>query len=198
MKKGKWTQVIWVLLAAFSLFSLAMLIDAGPRIIGKSYENTEEFKSDTRFFMDNIGPYVLNPLDPEKAKKEIRVSPDEIEAHRYEYGDLDEQIESIRMQYEDRIAKTEDKDEKAALAEERERKMDDIRKNFSDDEHVAKKIRVEKSKAIDQYMYRLADNKISFKETTRAFAYALTDTATGATSQRGNIQESTAYLWDFH
>ncbi|WP_040226623.1 hypothetical protein, partial [Bhargavaea cecembensis] len=198
MKKGKWIQAVWVLLAAFSLFALMTLIETGPRIIGKEYTETEEFKSSARFFMDNIGPYVLNPLDPEKAKEEIRVSPDEIDAHRFEYGDQDSQLDSIRIQYEDRIANAENDEEKNALTEERDGKLDDIRQNFSDDEHVAKKVRAEKAKDIDQYMYQLKENMNSFRDTVRPFSYELTDTETGKTYRSGSVGENSVYQWDFN
>ncbi|MET3575540.1 histidine kinase dimerization/phospho-acceptor domain-containing protein [Bhargavaea ullalensis] len=198
MEKGKWMQAVWVLLAAFSLFALMTLIETGPRIVGKDYTETEEFKSSARFFMDNIGPYVLNPLDPDKAKEEIRVSPDEIDAHRYEYGDLDAQLESIRVQYEERLTKAENDEQKNALTEERDRKMDDIRENFTDDEHVAKKVRAEKAKDIDQYMYQLRENMNSFKDTASPFSYELTDTETGKTYRSGNVGENSVYQWDFN
>ncbi|WP_040226655.1 sensor histidine kinase, partial [Bhargavaea cecembensis] len=108
------------------------------------------------------------------------------------------QLDSIRIQYEDRIANAENDEEKNALTEERDGKLDDIRQNFSDDEHVAKKVRAEKAKDIDQYMYQLKENMNSFRDTVRPFSYELTDTETGKTYRSGSVGENSVYQWDFN
>ncbi|WP_424237045.1 histidine kinase dimerization/phospho-acceptor domain-containing protein [Bhargavaea ginsengi] len=198
MPKGKWTQAVWLALAAFVLFSVMVLIEAGPRIIGKSYTETEDFQSTMNYFYDQIGPYVLNPVEPEKAKKSIGVTEGEVDEHRYRYGNLEDQLASIRDQYETRIGAAENAGEKEALAEERDLKLKDIRQNFQDDEHIAEKIRAEKGQVIDEYMKALGENRPSFEHHVRHVYYELTDTATGKTYTSGNIREEAAYKRTFN
>ncbi|KZE36900.1 hypothetical protein AV656_14065 [Bhargavaea cecembensis] len=197
MPKDKWTQAVWLLLAAFVLFSLMVLIEAGPRIIGKSYTESDDFRNNLNFFYDQIGPYVLNPVEPEEAKKGIGVTEEELDEHRYRYGNLEDQLASIRDQYEGRIGAESD-EEKEVLIAERNKKLEDIRQNFLDDEHVAEKVRAEKGRVIDEYMKTLRENRASFEHHVRHVYYELTDTATGKTYTNGNIREEAAYKRTFN
>lgn len=198
MPKGKWTQAVWLVLAAFVLFSVMVLIEAGPRLIGKSYTETDDFRSNMNFFYDQIGPYVLNPVEPEEAKKSIGVTEEEMDEHRYRFGNLEDQLTSIRDQYEGRIGAAENAGEKEALTAERDEKLEDIRQNFLDDEHVAEKVRAEKGRVIDEYMKSLRENRPSFENHVRHVYYELTDTATGKTYTSGNIREEAAYKRTFN
>ncbi|EMR06174.1 Sensor protein kinase walK [Bhargavaea cecembensis DSE10] len=197
MPKGKWTQAVWLVLAAFVVFSVMVLIEAGPRIIGKSYTESDDFRNNMNFFYDQIGPYVLNPVEPEEAKKSIGVTEEELDEHRYRYGELDIQLNSIHDQYESQINEAENEEARNTLIAERDAKMEDIRKNFSDDEHVAGKVRVEKGQVIDEYMKALQENRPSFEHHVRHVYYELTDTATGETYTNGNIREEAAYKRTF-
>ncbi|SDD94691.1 Histidine kinase-, DNA gyrase B-, and HSP90-like ATPase [Bhargavaea beijingensis] len=198
MPKHKWTQAVWLFLAAFVLFSVMVLIEAGPRIIGKTYTESEDFRGSMDFFYNQIGPYILNPVDPEEAKKTIGVTEEELDDHRYRYGNLEDQLASIRDQYEGRIGAAEDAGEKKELTAERDEKLEDIRQNFLDDDHVAEKVRAEKGRAIDEYMKALGENRPSFEHQVRHVYYELTDTATGKTYTNGNIREKAAYKREFN
>ncbi|WP_213423957.1 HAMP domain-containing sensor histidine kinase [Bhargavaea massiliensis] len=198
MRKNKWTQAVWLFLAAFVLFSVMVLIEAGPRIIGKTYTESDDFRNGLDFFYNQIGPHVLNPVDPEEAKKAIGVTEEELDEHRYRYGNLEDQLASIRDQYEGRIEAAEGAGEKENLAAERDEKLEDIRQNFLDDDHVAEKVRAEKGRAIDEYMTALRENRPSFEHHVRHIYYELTDTATGKTYTNGNIREKSAYKRDFN
>ncbi|RSK36582.1 sensor histidine kinase [Bhargavaea beijingensis] len=198
MPKHKWTQAVWLFLAAFVLFSVMVLIEAGPRIIGKTYTESEDFRGSMDFFYNQIGPYILNPVDPEEAKKTIGVTEEELDDHRYRYGNLEDQLASIRDQYEGRIGAAESAGEKKELTAERDEKLEDIRQNFLDDDHVAEKVRAEKGRAIDEYMKALGENRPSFENHVRHIYYELTDTATGKTYTHGNIREKAAYKREFN
>ncbi|MGM9921876.1 MAG: histidine kinase dimerization/phospho-acceptor domain-containing protein [Bhargavaea sp.] len=197
MTKKKWKQALWLMLAAFVLFSVMVLIEAGPRIIGKSYTESDDFRNSMSFFYEQIGPYVLNPVEPEEAKKSIGVTEEELDEHRYRYGNLEDQLASIRDQYEGRIGAESD-EEKEVLIAEQNKKLEDIRQNFLDDEHVAEKVRAEKGRVIDEYMKTLRENRPSFENHVRHVYYELTDTATGKTYTNGNIRENAAYKRTFN
>lgn len=149
-------------IVAFSVYSL---VQKGQEYIGKDYFDSETFQSKLYEFTNNIGPLLLNPIDADEAKKAITVTDNEIEEHRTRYGSLSEQIENINSQYEDRISAAIDSKStkvKTALIKERDAKIDDITKNFEDDEYIKAKIIDSKKRAIDDYVANVSNEKRDF------------------------------------
>ena len=121
----------------------------------KNYFETDEFRSELGEYANTlIRSEQLGTVSLESVKEKITVTMEEIEEHRYEYGSLDAQLDNIRYQYEERIQLAENGESSENPEEviaERDAKLEDIRKNFSSDEHVEKKIREEKEKLVDNY-----------------------------------------------
>lgn len=130
---------IWALLVAVAISGLVTLTSRGPAMIFTSYTQSTQFQNHMDDIYNELGRTVLNPIDLETAEKKLSVTPSEIESYRTYYGSLAEQIDTIQIQYEDRIREAESKPTvKQALVDERDSKIEDIRKNFEDDTYVEK------------------------------------------------------------
>lgn len=124
------------------------------RFSQKSYFESQEFQYELNEYANYLITSELGAITADSVKEKITVSMDEIEGHRYAYGDMDTQLDNIRYQYEERIelAVAGEIDENPEeLEEERDEKLVDIRKNFSSDEHVEEKIRAEKEKIVEEF-----------------------------------------------
>ncbi|MFE7060899.1 sensor histidine kinase [Sutcliffiella sp. NPDC057660] len=127
----------------------------------ESYFNTDEFQYELSMFINNLAMEEVT-LSEEDVKASITVTQEDIDNHRYRYGFLDEQLENIRYQYEDRIqlADSGESDENVEeLIAERDAKLADIQKNFESDEHVEKKVIAEKEKMVEEYFKVLANHE---------------------------------------
>lgn len=188
MGKSKWLPLVWITLLTSVILSAFVLLERGPYYFGEQYFTSDQFQHEYNSFIQQAGPALLNPLDPDEAKKQITVSKQEIEDHRNHYGTLADQIENIQYQYMDRIANADGNETvKAALIKERDAKITDIEKNFSDDEHVAAKIRLEKEAVIDNYMNELRRLREEISSSYGYFAYQLENVHTGEKYERGNF-----------
>lgn len=201
MKNNQWLPFVWAAFVVVFLVALFSIIQVGHKYIGKNYLDTEEFKVEINSFYEYIGPTVLNPMDPEEMKKRIPVAQHEIEEHRTRFGSLSEQVVSIREQYEERINEAEHEQHEdevnevvEILKKERDKKIADIKKNFEDDDHVAAKIRAEKSKVIDQYM----ENTSYSNRWSIPVSYQFKDVETGETYSSGSIDVPAAYKKTFN
>lgn len=197
MKQHKLKLFVWSLLATVVLLALTSFLQSGSSLIGKSYVDREDFKSEMDNFYNYIGPAILNPLNAEEVKKSIVVFTEEIEEHRNRYGTLSDQIANIYDQYEARIIEAKDVDNKAleeALTKERDTKIADIQANFESDEHIEEKIKAEKGKEVDRYLAEIKQSIVS----NFPIAYELKDTETGKTFSSGNISVPAAYKKQFN
>lgn len=147
-----------------------------------SYFQSWEFENEVVEFIDLLYMFEFNHLSKEDLKTKISVTQDEINEHRYRYGDLSEQILSIREQYEFRIQEATDNNDTEILellTEERDTKIADITNNFKSDDHVRSKVLAEKEQTLDYYFQELNDQKGRFGRYIAAFQYYFKDTETG-------------------
>ncbi|MFC0273132.1 sensor histidine kinase [Metabacillus herbersteinensis] len=182
----KWRSRIaigaWILLLTYGLSGIITAISSGSDYVESDYFHTEQFESELNQFIEYLTLFELNEISKDEAKKKIIVTTEDIEEHRYRYGDLSEQITTIKDQYEQRI-----QDAKAAGNEEvvetytteRDKKIKDITANFSSDDHISAKIIKEKEIAIDEYFVEIEGYRSYFEEYKSAFIYYLKDTKTG-------------------
>lgn len=179
--KNKIKLVIWVLLFTFGLKGAlsGFHIIANENQYFNNYFNTMHFEHTFNEFVNHLTFFELNEASKESAKEAIMVSEDEIKEHRLRYGYLDDQIENITYQYEDKIQNTVHQDVANVYIAERDAKIEDIIKNFKDDEHVRKKIVKEKEQTIDNYFKSLESNRTQFLKYNEMFQYYLEDTETG-------------------
>ena len=120
------------------LISVYTLLEYGHQYLMKNFFESEFFQSEYQNFTDQLGPLVLNPLDADEAKSNIKVSDKEIEEYRNYNGTLSEQITNINEQYQDKIDEAKDSkvtSVKNALIKDRDKKIQDITKNFEDDDY---------------------------------------------------------------
>ena len=108
MKDSKFLVLIWSMLVALVLISIPSVIESGPKMVGESYVDSDEFNEEMDRFYAKIGPVILNPLEIENVPEMIEVTADEIEEHRMRYGTLPEQIGNIHAQYDGEIENAEE------------------------------------------------------------------------------------------
>src|SRR5690606_16014607 len=177
-----------------SLFVLALLftigvngvlsgLTNGSHYIGRDYADTPGVQNELKLLVDLLTLFEFELVTEEEARKQLVVTKQEIDEHRYRYGDLDSQLSSIRQQYEHGILEAVaegDEAKKDELVAERDAKLSDIRLNFESDEHVGAKVRKEKEADLVRYFGELERYRSQFYELRRTFSYYLKDTATGA------------------
>ncbi len=200
VKKKQGIQiVVWTSLVALFLTALLSFSYGDLGYVGKSYVESDEFQWEMNNFYENLSTAVLNPADLAAERKKIKVTSSEIEDHRTYYGTLSEQIGNIEEQYTQRIAEAEEsKSEKlkTSLIEERDAKVEDIRKNFESNEHVEAKIRANKEQQLEQewqQQIQSAKEQLYFPVT-----YELTDSQTGETFKSGDISAKAGYTKVFN
>ena len=192
----KWKPLLGLICIVWFVFGLYTFTNVGYRYIGKSYFESENFQYEADDFLTGLGPLVLNVPTAEEMKSKLEVSQNEIEEHRHYYGTLGEQIANIKMQYENKIqdATNNNVDElKEKLEKERDEKIEDITKNFADDEHVRNKILAEKGKLVDQYIKAVNEEAKNFVKNYKYWSYELINIDTGETFRSGDVSESSAY-----
>lgn len=196
----KWKPFLGLICIVWFVFGLYTFTNVGYRYIGKSYFESENFQYEADNFLTGLGPLVLNLPTAEEMKSKLEVSQSEIEEHRNYYGTLGEQIANIKMQYEDKIQDATNNNVpelKEKLEKERDEKIEDITKNFADDEYVRNKILTEKGKLVDQYIKAVNEEAKNFAKNYKYWSYELTNIDTGETFRSGDVTESSAYKLKF-
>ena len=195
--KSKKFIVITILLLSFGLSILASAVTNGRDILTGSYFQTNDFYNNTFYnYQELLRVFALSDWSEEDLKNQIVITDAEVEEHRYRYGDLSEQISSIKNQYEMRINDLKDvgsTEAASVLEKERDEKIQDITLNFSSDEHVRKKIRQEKEQEIESVLDELEDNKSTWSQYEAVFEYYLVDEETGEVFTSLSKKEAVEY-----
>ena len=157
-------------------------LSSGSSYIGRSYYETTEVQHQIMRLVQHLFLFELGAVDEEEARQRITVSQNEIEEHRYRYGDLDSQLEDIRNQYEHKILEAVTMGQAEVVVEdlraERDAKLDDIRLNFNSDEHIIAKIRKDKEAQLAEYFRELEQFRGNYYEYRNRFVYYLQDIET--------------------
>lgn len=185
MKHPIMKNIIISILAVIMICGLFTVVDEGQNYIGKNYFDSDSFQVELESFQSSIVPLVLSVPDKEEVKKNITVTRDEVEEYRYRYGGLQEQLDSIRFQYEGRADD--------ASIEERNKKMADITKNFEDNAYVEKKILIEKEEKIEEYFRTIEREKNNFLNTNDDYIYDLKNIETGESFTNGEVNSKYAF-----
>ncbi|MDF2064888.1 MFS domain-containing histidine kinase [Bacillus sp. Cr_A10] len=185
MKHPIMKNIIISILAVIMICGLFTVVDEGQNYIGKNYFDSDSFQVELESFQSSLVPLVLAVPDKEDVMKNITVTRDEIEEYRYRYGGLQEQLDSIRFQYEGRT------DEESI--EERNKKMEDITKNFEDNAYVEKKILIEKEEKIEEYFRTIEREKNNFLNTMDDYIYDLKNIETGERFTNGEVNSKNAF-----
>ncbi|MDW0108500.1 sensor histidine kinase [Sporosarcina aquimarina] len=188
--------IIWALLVAVAFSGLVTLTSRGPEVVLKSYPQSQQFQNHLNDIYDELGRTVLNPINLEEAEKKLSVTPAEIQEYRTYYGGLAEQIDNIQMQYEDRIREAETKvTVKQALVDERDGKIEDIRKNFEDESYVEGKILSEKKRQLGRLVHNYKYNSAMMEI---PLAYSLWPVGGGDTIEGGEVKGPIGYERKFN
>ncbi|MBB6217514.1 signal transduction histidine kinase [Anaerosolibacter carboniphilus] len=190
--KNKILLITWVLLLTFGLSGILSGLSQGGEYLG-NYFKTQQFEDQLNQFINYLSMFELNGMTKEEMKKEITITDEEINEHRYRYGNLADQIENIRGQYEDKIQDTQQAQNKELMdlyIAERDEKIEDITNNFKSDEHIKLKIVAEKEKKIDDYYRDLEKYRGEFAKLQMEFKYYLKDIENGKVYTNLNVTKA--------
>ncbi|WP_277584587.1 histidine kinase dimerization/phospho-acceptor domain-containing protein [Psychrobacillus antarcticus] len=205
MKHSIGRNILLSVLVVLTVCSLFTLTDQGRKFIGTNYFDSDDFSWQLAEFETSIVPVVLAVPDKEEVKKKITVTLEEIEEYRYRYGDLQSQLVSIRNQYEGNTATSETGEtttETATVTEqvsiaERDKKIEDITKNFSDDSYVEKKIRAEKEAQVDAYYKSIEHAKNDLLSQKEDFVYDLVNVETKEHYSNGETSSKNVFKKEY-
>lgn len=175
-------MIVWIILLVYGIYGIFATLNGASQYTHSSYFKTEDFRNDFNNFLADLNRNEINYFTKDDLKKMITVSDTEINEHRNRYGTLTEQVRNIQEQYKERIDEAianGQQDVADIYTTERDEKIEDIKKNFTDKEHVREKIIKEKEKMIDELYEQFIDSSEYFIEAKKVFAYHLTDPNTG-------------------
>ena len=177
--KNNWLFVIWLLLFSFGISGLLFVALHGSQYIGKDYFDSDTFHSQLNEFTSLVAFFEAGAFTKEEVKEKITVSNEDIEEYRYRYGDLNEQLATIKAQFDDKITASKAEKNKAAAEiyiAERDKKLKDITQNFASDEYVKDKIVKETEQQIDVYFQEIEkSNRGIYNRYRKVFIYDLND-----------------------
>ena len=177
--KNNWLFVIWLFLFSFGVSGLLFVALHGSQYIGKDYFDSDTFHSQLNEFTSLLAFFEAGASTKEEVKDGITVSNEDIEEYRYRYGDLNEQLATIKAQYEDKItASKAEKNKEAAemYIAERDKKLKDITQNFASDDYVKDKIVKETEQQIDNYFQEIdKSSRDTYNGYRKVFIYDVKD-----------------------
>ncbi len=177
--RNNWLFIIWLFLFSFGVSGLLFVTLHGSQYIGKDYFDSDTFHSQLNEFTNLLAFFEAGAFTKEEVKEEITVSNEDIEEYRYRYGDLNEQLATIKTQYDDKITALKAEKNKAAAEiyiAERDKKLKDITQNFASDDYVKNKIIKETEQQIDVYFQEIEKgNRGIYNKYRKVFIYDLKD-----------------------
>jgi signal transduction histidine kinase len=165
---------VWSLLFMIGISGVGTFLVSGSQYLHKDYFHTPEFQMELEQFTSLLSLFEFSEVTIDEAKKAIVVTDEEINEHRYRYGDLHEQVSNIKAQYEYRIEEAlaaENQEAADTYIEERDGKIEDITNNFKSDEHVKQKIIQEKEKKVERYFKERENFRAEFSRYNQVFRY---------------------------
>ncbi|XKH50076.1 HAMP domain-containing histidine kinase [Chryseomicrobium palamuruense] len=145
------------------------------------FQDTDSFHGTIDYeILERLGALLVEPLTEEELLAMYSVSSEDIEEYRFRYGNLNTQIQSIMDQYEP----VEGQELGPELQEERDAKIADIRKNFSDDNYVSDKLEAEWERDVATYLANLKVAQRNYLSNYPGIGYSLTNNETGETFDR--------------
>ena len=181
-----------------AILAVYSFLNEGRHYIAKNFFDSNEFIQDYLQFQVGLEQYILNEIDVEKVRENLTVSDEEIHNYRTYYGTLAEQIANIKAQYEpENNDGAQDEEVLKALEKERDAKIAEIERNFSDDEYVREKILKAKSQALDNFMKEREEQKAEWQKAFNYFAYEFYDDETNKEFKRGDVNDRAAFKQTF-
>lgn len=191
MKKTKLHLQLFLMFVVTT--AIILIFTQGGHYFGKTFYESNQFENETSEFIFEMSQYVLNAPTEADYEKALTVSDEEIQNYRTYYGTLAEQIQNIKIQYNENLDGATDPEVIEAIEQERDVKIADIKKNFEDDEHVKAKIVAIKKKAVQEKLISIEREKKRVLNEYSHFAYEFVDKSTGETYSNGDINERAVY-----
>lgn len=188
-------------LTLFLMFVIAFggisFLHRGQELLADNYFYTDRFEGTENQFLDGLKQYILNPIDFEELLDNIEVTSEEIDYYRSYYGSLSDQLMNIESQYSERLNDPAiGEAARTALEEERNNKLEEIKKNFESDDLVKEKIIALKKEALTKYETEFERGVREFKSTYSFFDYKLKDMETSKSVEKWG-DEKAAYTQTF-
>jgi signal transduction histidine kinase len=180
--KSRLQYGLWALLLTFGLSGILTFLAHGTEYMHGDYFRTQAFQEELGELARYVNLFEVMDVSEEEVKKEIKVTNSEIEEYRSQYGNLNEQVNSIKEQYVALIQEAQAANNQVVVdtyIKERDAKIDDITKNFTSDEHVNKKIVKDKEKEIEEFYQEREQYRAAYSRYKRTFTYYLKDSTTG-------------------
>ncbi|MDQ0229249.1 sensor histidine kinase [Metabacillus malikii] len=179
--KSKFTVLIWVVLISFGISGILTIFLNNHEYMKTSYFKTSDYENLEKELINYVNAFEISYQTKQELLESLTVSDEEIHEHRYRYGDLAEQIETINEQYQTQTTNAIEQNNQSVIdyyTKERDKKIADITKNFESDEYIEQKILKEKQKRVDEYYRELEQNREDYQLYKEAFLYYLKDTKT--------------------
>lgn len=174
----KWKNRIIILffsfLLTFGTTGVLTFFTLGSNYFNKDYFHTHDFQNEYNNLAWYIAMFELSDFTKAEAKAAISVTDEEINEHRYRYGNLEEQVTNINDQYEHRIQEAlsaQNQEIADTLISERDTKIEDITNNFKSDDHVRAKVKKEKEQAIELYFRDRESYRSDYVRYSQDFLY---------------------------
>ncbi|WP_042168649.1 sensor histidine kinase [Paenibacillus gorillae] len=153
--KNKLSIGVWAVLFTFGVSGLLIVSGFGSNYVQRDYFHTVQFRNELDRFAQYLNMFELNLIPLVEVKKSITVSEDEVNDYRYRSGDdVTQSITSVNDEYQIRIKEALSENNQEAsdiLVSERDKKIADIKKVFTEDEYVRVKVRNEKEKELEAF-----------------------------------------------
>lgn len=186
-----------IYLQLFLMFVVAtaviLIFTSGSSYFGKTFNESQDFKRDSERLVSELSQNLFNVPTEQDFEGALTVSEEEIYSYRTHYGSLAEQIQNIKEQYKGDIEVAQDSDVIEVLEQERDSKIEDIRKNFEDDDYVKSKIIAIKKKAIQEELKNINSERKNTLSQYSHFAYEFTDEKTGEVYRNGDVDEQAVF-----
>ncbi|MBD8038179.1 HAMP domain-containing histidine kinase [Solibacillus sp. A46] len=186
-----------IYLQLFLMFVVAtaviLIFTSGSSYLGKTFNESQDFKRDSERLVSELSQNLFNVPTEQDFEGALTVSEEEIHSYRTHYGSLAEQIQNIKEQYKGDIEVAQDSDVIEAIEQERDAKIEDIKKNFEDDDYVKAKIIAIKKKAIQEELKQINSERKNTLSRFNYFAYEFTDEKTGEVYRNGDVEEQAVF-----
>ena len=191
-------RITWIFfgLISFTLFTLLTFPEHATKYIASSYYETEDFKWNVNQKIEAFGPVLLNPLDVKEEIENLSVDASEVQQYRDFFGTQVDQIQNVQDQYQTLINDAEMNNNivlSNELKKERDFKIEEIRKNFGDEEAVEEKILAAKKEELQKYEKKLSKVKSKSEGIRNSFAYDLVNIETNERFTFGDLKAPAVY-----
>lgn len=196
--KNRLNIIAWLILFTFGISGVFTSFFNNNEYMKTSYFKTTMYEDLESHLLENIQTFEMYYKSKEDTLSSLSVTNEEIEEYRYQNGDLADQVASIEEQYEIKINDAMVQENQKVIdyyTKERDKKIEDITKNFESDEYIKEKILKEKKQRVDEYYRELEGYRKDYSTYKEAFAYYLKDTESGevytnlSTTDESNIDK---------